>query len=77
MNIWHVFYDYEFRSSTGMESYTNKHDDNNDYILTVGDAVSDVVSEIEKSLGSQCVITHVSECTFMGRSKNTLELMNT
>jgi len=74
MHIWQIHYDYVIYPGEGPGGDAFAHNGNIHCVLTIGDAISDVVKAVELQIGSGCAVTHVSKCIFLGRSMNTLAL---
>lgn len=70
MLIWKVKFDWEFRSSSGMEKYTVLHKDVDGYVLTIGDSLQEVQKAIASSLDNQSHLTALHTAVFVGYSMN-------
>ena len=62
---WYVEYDYEFRSSAGMDEYSIPHHGSL-YIITAGDSISGLGEMIQSTLTCQEHLIKVTQADFRG-----------
>ncbi len=65
-NLWHVIYDYDFRSSSGMEKYTTGNTKVERYLATDEDSVGDLAEVLQSTLSNQEHLTRIRQAIFMG-----------
>ena len=62
---WYVEYDYEFRSSAGMDKYSIPHHESL-YIITAADSISELGAMIQSMLTCQEHLIKVTQADFKG-----------